>query len=64
MLSLFHAKVPLLYLLKTSGNQEVYKWNIDVKWVKIALLPENIRLPLRFFMFSGVRERVHWEQMD
>ena len=26
--------------------------------------PEKIRKPYDFLMFSGVRVRVHWEQMD
>ena len=26
--------------------------------------PENIRKPFGFLMFTGVREKVHWEQMD
>ena len=29
----------------------------------LSLLPENIREPYGFLMFSEGRERVHWEQM-
>ena len=29
----------------------------------LSLPPENIRNPSGFLMFSGGRERMHWEQM-
>ena len=31
--------------------------------ITLSVPPENIRKPYGFLMFSGGRERVHWEQM-
>ena len=55
--------------LKTTLNR---RWNVcwDVFHINpfvlnahFLYLPENIRHPYRFLMFSGGREKVHWEKM-
>ena len=56
----FVSNAPFLYPWETPENHFSTSWkhqNI------LSLPPENIRKPLSFLIFSGGRERVHWEQI-
>ena len=61
---------PLIYLLILSEIKRIHEslfpfgsWLTHRSHCTLSLPPENIRKPSGFLLFSGGRERVHWERV-
>ena len=61
----------ILFIVKLlniqNGSSFLFFLGMNINLIRsqciLSLPPESIRKPHGFLMFSGVRERVHWERM-